>query len=191
MKTEIISAVITVAGSVLTFALASWFSVISRNADERNFLCHEMLNHRLAFYEELLLWLPVEHLTKVISTKNFNLSSYRTIFMEHFGEFSNFIARARLYASDEVTTELISFQESYNNILSEILRNKISDEVFIDLIERGKDPFAPLLHLHKLSADRVIIIISEEMRIDNIQKSFRKSIHKRDKKHKDTDSKHK
>lgn len=173
------------------FILASWFSVISRNADEKNFLCREMLNRRLSFYEKLLRWLPEEHLANVISSKDFNLSSYRSIFTKHFGEFTDFIVRARLYASDEVTAELISFQESYNSTLSKILRDKISDELFIDLIERGKDPFAPLLNLHKLSADRVILIISEEMRIDNIQKSFRKSRHKRNKKHKNTDRKNK
>ena len=182
MKSEIIAAFITVGGSVLTFALASWFSLISRNADEEKYLCHELLDRRFRFYEELLFWLPVEQLTKVISTKDFNLGSYRTIFVEHFGEFSKFIARARLYASDEVTAELVAFQESYNGILSEILRNKISDEVFIDLIERGKDPFSPLLDLHRTFADRIILIVSEEMTINAIQKDFGKSKKKRYKK---------
>lgn len=182
MKSEIIAAIITVGGSVLTFALASWFSLISRNADDKRYLCHQLLDHRFKFYEELLFWLPVEQLTKVISTKDFNLSSYRTVFMEHFGEFSKFIARARLYASDEVTAELVAFQESYNGILSEILRNKISDQIFIDLIERGKDPFSPLLELHKTFADRIILIVSEEMTLDAIQKSFGKSKKKRYKK---------
>ena len=182
MKSEIIAAIITVGGSVLTFALASWFSLISRNADDKRYLCHQLLDHRFKFYEELLFWLPVEQLTKVISTKDFNLSSYRTVFMEHFGEFSKFIARARLYASDEVTAELVAFQESYNGILSEILRNKISDQIFIDLIERGKDPFSPLLKLQKTFADRIILIISEEMTINAIQKNFGKSKKKRYKK---------
>ena len=182
MKSEIIAAIITVGGSVLTFALASWFSLISRNADDKRYLCHQLLDHRFKFYEELLFWLPVEQLTKVISTKDFNLSSYRTVFMEHFGEFSKFIARARLYASDEVTAELVAFQESYNDIFSEILRNKISDEVFINLVERGKDPFSPLLDLHRTFADRIILIVSEEMTINAIQKHFGKSKKKRYKK---------
>lgn len=182
MKSEIIAAIITVGGSVLTFALASWFSLISRNADDKRYLCHQLLDHRFKFYEELLFWLPVEQLTKVISTKDFNLSSYRTVFMEHFGEFSKFIARARLYASDEVTAELVAFQESYNDIFSEILRNKISDEVFINLVERGKDPFSPLLDLHRTFADRIILIVSEEMTINAIQKDFGKSKKKRYKK---------
>ncbi len=182
MKSEIIAAFITVGGSVLTFALASWFSLISRIADDKRYLCHQLLDHRFKFYEELLFWLPVEQLTKVISTKDFNLSSYRTVFMEHFGEFSKFIARARLYASDEVTAELVAFQESYNDIFSEILRNKISDEVFINLVERGKDPFSPLLDLHRTFADRIILIVSEEMTINAIQKDFGKSKKKRYKK---------
>lgn len=182
MKSEIIAAIITVGGSVLTFALASWFSLISRNADDKRYLCHQLLDHRFKFYEELLFWLPVEQLTKVISTKDFNLSSYRTVFMDHFGEFSKFIARARLYASDEVTAELVAFQESYNDIFSEILRNKISDEVFINLVERGKDPFSPLLDLHRTFADRIILIVSEEMTINAIQKDFGKSKKKRYKK---------
>lgn len=181
MKSEIIAAFITVGGSVLTFALASWFSLISRNADDKRCLCHQLLDHRFKFYEELLFWLPVEHLTKVISTKDFNLGSYRTVFMEHFGEFSKFIARARLYASDEVTAELIMFQKSYNDIFSEILRNKISDEVFINLVERGEDPFSPLLDLHRTFADRIILIVSEEMTINAIQKDFGKSKKKRKK----------
>ena len=182
MKSEIIAALITVGGSVLTFALASWFSLISRNADDKRYLCHQLLYHRFKFYEELLFWLPVEQLTKVISTKDFNLSSYRTIFMDHFGEFSKFIARARLYASDEVTAELIMFQKSYNDIFSEILRNKISDEVFINLVERGEDPFSPLLDLHRTFADRIILIVSEEMTINAIQKDFGKPKKKRYKK---------
>ncbi len=182
MKSEIIAAFITVDGSVLTFALASWFSLISRNADDKRYLCHQLLDHRFKFYEELLFWLPVEQLTKVISTKDFNLSSYRTIFMDHFGEFSKFIARARLYASNEVTAELIMFQKSYNDIFSEILRNKISDEVFINLIERGEDPFSPLLDLHRTFADRIILIVSEEMTINAIQKILGKSKKKRYKK---------
>lgn len=182
MKSEIIAAIITVGGSVLTFALASWFSLISRNADDKRYLFHELLDHRFKFYEELLFWLPVELLTKVISTKNFNLSSYRDIFMEHFGEFGKFIAGARLYASDEVTAELIMFQKSYNDIFSEILRNKISDEVFINLVERGEDPFSPLLDLHRTFADRIILIISEEMSFNGIQKNFGKSQKKRHKK---------
>ena len=182
MKSEIIAAIITVGGSVLTFALASWFSLISRNADDKRYLCHQLLDHRFKFYEELLFWLPVEQLTKVISTEDFNLGSYRNIFMEHFGEFSKFIARARLYASDEVTTELVMFQESYNDSLSKILRNKISDELFIDLIKRGKDPFSPLLKLQKTFANRIILIISEEMTINAIQKNFGKSKKKRYKK---------
>ena len=182
MKSEIIAAIITVGGSVLTFALASWFSLISRNTDDKRYLCHQLLDYRFKFYEELLFWLPVEQLTKVISTKDFNLSSYRTIFMDHFGEFSKFIARARLYASDEVTTELVMFQESYNDSLSKILRNKISDELFIDLIKRGKDPFSPLLKLQKTFANRIILIISEEMTINAIQKNFGKSKKKRYKK---------
>lgn len=182
MKSEIIAAFITVGGSVLTFALASWFSLISRIADDKRYLCHQLLDHRFKFYEELLFWLPVEQLTKVISTKDFNLSSYRTVFMEHFGEFSKFIARARLYASDEVTAEFVAFQESYNDIFSEILRNKISDEVFINLVERGKDPFSPLLDLHRTFADRIILIVSEEMTINAIQKDFGKSKKKRYKK---------
>ena len=182
MKSEIIAAIITVGGSVLTFALASWFSLISRNADDKRYLCHQLLDHRFKFYEELLFWLPVEQLTKVISTKDFNLSSYRTIFMDHFGEFSKFIARARLYASNEVTAELVAFQKSYNDIFSEILRNKISDEVFINLIERGEDPFSPLLDLHRTFADRIILIVSEEMTINAIQKDFGKSKKKRYKK---------
>ena len=182
MKSEIIAAFITVGGSVLTFALASWFSLISRNADDKRYLCHQLLDHRFKFYEELLFWLPVEQLTKVISTKDFNLSSYRTIFMDHFGEFSKFIARARLYASNEVTAELVAFQKSYNDIFSEILRNKISDEVFINLIERGEDPFSPLLDLHRTFADRIILIVSEEMTINAIQKDFGKSKKKRYKK---------
>ena len=66
MKSEIIAALITVGGSVLTFALASWFSLISRNADDKRYLCHQLLYHRFKFYEELLFWLPVEQLTKVI-----------------------------------------------------------------------------------------------------------------------------
>ena len=182
MKSEIIAAIITVGGSVLTFALASWFSLISRNADDKRYLCHQLLDHRFKFYEELLFWLPVEQLTKVISTKDFNLSSYRTVFMDHFGEFSKFIARARLYASNEVTAELVAFQKSYNDIFSEILRNKISDEVFINLIERGEDPFSPLLDLHRTFADRIILIVSEEMTINAIQKDFGKSKKKRYKK---------
>lgn len=182
MKSEIIAALITVGGSVLTFALASWFSLISGNADDKRYLCHQLLDHRFKFYEELLFWLPVEQLTKVISTKDFNLSSYRTIFMDHFGEFSKFIARARLYASNEVTAELIMFQKSYNDIFSEILRNKISDEVFINLVERGEDPFSPLLDLNRTFADRIILIVSEEMTINAIQKILGKSKKKRYKK---------
>lgn len=183
IPSEIISALIAVGGSVLTFFLASLFSLYSRKEDFNQVLRKESLNRRFSFYEELTNWLPVENILKSIDTfPKMNLESYAGIFRNHFSEFAYFILRARLYASNEVLRELIASQEEYKIVLSKALADKAVYQSEVHLVEEGDDIFDSLLDLGRRCTDRIINIIAKEISFDELSKNKSKLDKKRNKK---------
>lgn len=183
---EVVSAIITVGGSVVTFLLASLFSVRSRRIDEGHYLRREMLNHRLSFYEELMRWMPVEKLSENVKPQELEPEPLSKIFMQHFSELSELIIRARLYASDDVVRELIALQKEYNIILGEALTNKNLNKHRVNGKSGGDIEIDGLLCLCRSFNDRIITLISTETTAYFPRTGFRKVVEKRDKKNSNT-----
>lgn len=182
LPSEIISAIITVGGSVLTFFLASWFSAHSRKTDERFYYIRELLNHRLAYYENLLNWLPSVRLLDTIESKKLSSGSLEEIFVQDFAELTQFIVRARLYASDEVIRELIVFQEEYNVALSKALSDKKDNKPHVDGKFCGDANIDFIVNVRKSRADRIITAVSAEMTANSPYTVFGKLKKKRNQK---------
>lgn len=182
IPSEIISALIAVGGSVITFILASLFSVRSRRIDEKHYFHREMLSRRLSYYENLLRWLPVEKLSENVNPQYLGSENLSKIFMQHFSELAEFIVRARLYASDDVVRELLAFQKEYNLILSESLSNKNLNKLPVNGKSCGDIEIDGLLCLCRSYADRIITLISTETSTYFPCTDICKVVEKRDKK---------
>lgn len=182
LSPEVIAAIITVGGSVSTFLLASLFSMLSRKMDFKHFVAKEALNRRLSFYEELVRWLPVEKLSESVQPKQPVSCTLKDIFMQHFGEFADFILRARLYASDDVVRELIAFQEAYNVVLSKAIADKNLNKHGVSGKSGGDIEIDALIALCRKCTDRIIDIVSSEVAADIPRKDFGKVSQKRNQK---------
>jgi hypothetical protein len=182
LPSEIVSAIITVGGSVLTFFLASWFSAHSRKTDEKFYYIRELLNHRLAYYEDLLSWLPSVRLLDAMESEELSSGSLEEVFVKDFAELTQFIVRARLYASDEVIRELIVFQEEYNVALSKALSDKKDNKPHVDGKSCGDVNIDSLVNIRKSRADRIITAVSAEMTANSPYTVFGKLKKKRNQK---------
>lgn len=175
-SSEVISAVITVFGSVITFLLASLFSLHSRKIDERHYFARELLNRRLSYYEDLIHWLPVERILESIDNMaSMNLDSFADIFTHHFSEFTDFIVRARLYGSNEIFRELVAFKKEYKVRLEKALADKKIYKSSVNIPEGGEDIFNSLLDLSQRYVARITAIISKELALDDIRADFRQA----------------
>lgn len=183
IPSEIIAAIITVGGSVLTFFLASLFSMVSRKMDFNQVLKKEILNKRFELYEDLVRWLPVENILKAFDDgSGMGLDSYADVFRHHFSEFAYFVLRARLYASEEVFRELVAAQEEYKLALSKSLADKKIYQSKVHVVEAGSDIFDPLLDLGRRRADLLISVIAKELAFDKFGKDKTKFYKERNEK---------
>lgn len=183
IPSEIIAALIAVGGSVLTFLLASLFSMISRKMDFNQVLKKEILNKRFELYEDLVRWLPVENFLKAINNSlNTGLDSYADVFQHHFSEFAYFVLRARLYASEEVFRELVAAQEEYKLALSKALADKKVYQTEVHVVEAGDDIFDPLLDLGRRRANLLVSVIAKELAFDKLGKDKSKFYKERNEK---------
>lgn len=182
LPSEIISAIITVGGSVLTFFLASWFSAHSRKLDERFYYIRELLDRRLAYYEDLLNWLPSARLLDAMESKKFSSGSLEEVFIQDFAKLTQFIVRARLYASNEVIRELIVFQEEYNVSLSKALSDKKVNKAPVDGKSCGDANIDSLVNIRTSCAERIITAVSAEMTANSPYTVFGKLKKKRNQK---------
>lgn len=166
----------------MTFFLASWFSANSRKIDEKFYYIRELLNHRLAYYENLLNWLPSVRLLDTIESKKLSSGSLEEIFVQDFAELTQFIVRARLYASNEVIRELIVFQEEYNVSLSKALSDKKVNKAPVDGKSCGDANIDSLVTIRTSCAERIITAISAEMTANSPYTVFGKLKKKRNQK---------
>ena len=166
----------------MTFFLASWFSAHSRKTDEKFYYIRELLNHRLAYYEDLLSWLPSVRLLDAMESEELSSGSLEEVFVKDFAELTQFIVRARLYASDEVIRELIVFQEEYNVALSKALSDKKINKPSVNWKTSRDVNIDTLIGIRKSCTERIMTVISSEMTANSPYTAFGKPKKKRNKK---------